>query len=82
MSDLVYTPAELAQHFRCDLRIVEQLIGEGRIPHVRLSPRKVVIPKVQLEQWLADEAHASTIIWELEHDGADIPGISGRRGVA
>lgn len=81
MSDLVYTPAELAQQFGCDIRIVDRLLDQGRIPHVRLSPRKVVIPKVPLEQWLADEAHASTILFELEADGADIPGLR-RQGVA
>lgn len=69
MSDLVYTPAELAQQFGCDVRIIDRLIDEGRVPHVRISPRKVVIPKVPLEEWLADEAQASTILYELEADG-------------
>lgn len=66
MSDLIFTPAELAEQFGCDVRIVDRLIIEGRLPHVRLSPRKIVIPKVPLEQWLADEATASTLLAELE----------------
>lgn len=73
MSDLVYTPAELADQFGCCVDIVDQLIGEGRLPHVRLTARKVVIPKVPLEQWLADEAHASMVLFELEADGVHVP---------
>lgn len=81
MSDLVYTPAELAEQFGCDARIVERLIAEGRVPHVRISARKVVIPKIPLEQWLADEAHASTMLWELEADGVHT-GIRHEQGAA
>lgn len=79
MSDLVYTPAQLADQLGCCIEIIDRLTDEGRIPHVRLSPRKVVHPKPQIEEWLADEAHASTILGELEADGADVPGISARR---
>jgi excisionase family DNA binding protein len=69
VSDLVYTPAELAEQFGCDVRIVDRLIAEGRVPHVRISARKVVIPRQALVEWLEDEARASTLLFELEHDG-------------
>jgi len=69
MSDLVYTPAQLAEQLHCCVEIVEGLIDQGRIPHVVISPRKVVIPKVALIQWLEDEARASTVLAELEAAG-------------
>lgn len=82
-SELVWTsPGELAAELGCCIEIVEQLTDTGRIPHVRLSPRKVIYPKAQIAEWLEDEAHASTILAELEADGADIPGVTRRRGVA
>lgn len=62
MSDLVGTPNQVAQRLEtCESRIWE-LINAGRIPHVRLSDRKVVIPWRLLDQWLADEAHAATVL--------------------
>lgn len=65
MSELVYTPGELAEQLGCDVRIVIRLTDEGRIPAVRLSARKVVHPKRQIEEWLAAEADASTVLAEL-----------------
>lgn len=79
MSDLAYTPGELAEEFGCDVRIIHGLIHQGRIPHVAISPQKVIIPRKPLEEWLADESHASMLRWELEADGADVPGMSGQR---
>ena len=70
MSELTFTPAELARELGCCIEIIDQLIDEGRLPHVRLSPRKVVIPKQALMEWLEDEARASTVLAELEVDGA------------
>lgn len=66
MSDLVYTPAQLAEQLGCCIEIINRLTEEGRIPCVRLSPRKIVHPKRQIEQWLADEATASTLLAELQ----------------
>jgi excisionase family DNA binding protein len=66
MSELAWTPAELAEQFGCEIRIIYRLIHEGRIPHVAISPQRVIIPKKQLEQWLADEAHAAVILAELQ----------------
>lgn len=74
MSELVWTPAEVAGQLGCCETIIDRLIDDGRIPHVRISARKTVIPKAALARWLDDEAHASTILAELEADA--------RRGVA
>lgn len=80
MSELVWTSAaELAAEFGCCVEIIEDLTARGRIPHVRLSPRKVVYPKPEVREWLRDEAHASTILGELEADGADLPGLTSHR---
>lgn len=68
MSDLVYTPGQLAEQFGCDPRIVDQLIRTGRLPHVRISQRKIVIPKTAVQEWLNDEARASTVLAELERE--------------
>ena len=81
MSDLIWSQAELADQLGVCIETIIRLTHEGRIPHVWLSTRRVVYPKRQIEEWLDDEAHASTILRELEAEGIDIPGIS-RRGVA
>lgn len=80
MSELVWTSAgELADELGCCVEIVEELTEAGRIPHVRLSPRKTIYPKAQIVEWLADEAHASTVLGELEAAGADVPGFTRQR---
>lgn len=65
MSELAWTPAELAEQFQCEVRLIHRLIHEGAIPHVKISPQRVIIPKRPLEQWLADEATASTLLAEI-----------------
>lgn len=70
MSELAWTARELADELHCCLSAVERLTAEGRIPHVRLTPRKVIYVKDEIRQWLADESHASTVLFELEADGA------------
>lgn len=78
MSDLVWaSAAELADELGCCETTVHRLTTTGRIPHVRLSPRKVVYPKAALLDWLTDEARASTILAELAADGAHT-GLNGR----
>jgi excisionase family DNA binding protein len=70
MSDLVGTPAQVAQQLEtCEAKIWE-LINSGRLPHVRLGERKVVIPWRLLDQWLADQAHAATVLDDLHPDKA------------
>lgn len=72
MSDLVGTPAQVAQQLECCEAKVWELIDRGHMPHVRLGDRKVVIMWAELEQWLRDESRASTLLAELEADGVDI----------
>lgn len=66
VSDLVWTPAELAEQFGVSEQLIRDLLAEGRIPHVRLSPQRRIIPKAALNEWLADEARSSTLMAELE----------------
>lgn len=70
MSDLVWTATQVADQLGVCVEIVHELTADGRLPHVRLSQRKTVYPKKQVEEWLAGEAHASTLLFELEADGA------------
>lgn len=70
MSDRVGTPAQVAQQLEtCEDKIWE-LIDAGRLPHVRLGERKVVIPWRLLDEWLADEWHAAALQAELHTDKA------------
>ena len=56
MSDLVGTCAQVAERLETCEDVVQQLVRDGRIPHVRLGGRKVVIPWAALEDWLLTEA--------------------------
>jgi excisionase family DNA binding protein len=60
MSDLVGTTKDVAERLEVDEQFVRDLIKDRKIPHVRLGPRKVVIPWAALEEWLLAEARAST----------------------
>lgn len=66
MSELAWSAVELADQFGCCVQIIERLTAEGRLPCVRLSPRKTIYPKAQIAEWLADEARASTVLAELD----------------
>jgi excisionase family DNA binding protein len=65
------TIIQVAERLQVAEDTVKNLIDEGRMPHVRLAPRTIRIVWRELEQWLADESHASTVLAELEADGAD-----------
>lgn len=54
--EAVLTVAEAGAYLRADEAFVRDLIREGRIPHVRLGPRKVIIPRQALDEWLHSEA--------------------------
>lgn len=69
MSDLAYTPAQLAEQLGCSVWTVRKLTDEGRIPHVRLTSRNVVHPRRLIDEWLTDEGRASTLLAEIEADG-------------
>lgn len=54
---LVYTVTELQQVLRVGRHTARSIAGEIG---VRLSPRRVVIPRARLERWLARDIPAST----------------------
>lgn len=81
-SDLAGTVEQVAERLQVSESTVWRLISQGRLPHVRLTPKTIRVVWRELEQWLADESHASTIIAELEADGCDVPGFSGHHGAA
>lgn len=64
------TISQVAARLQIAEDTVTRLIDEGRMPHVRLAPRTIRIVWRELEQWLADESHASTILAELDDDHA------------
>lgn len=77
---LVARPQEVADALGCSIDVVYDLKRDGRLPHVMLSRSLWGVPWTALQRWLDDEADASVVHLELEADGADIPGISGRAG--
>ena len=56
MSDLVGTVAQVAERLEVDEAFVRDLINKREIPHVRLGPRKVIVPWRALDDWLTTEA--------------------------
>lgn len=79
---LVATPDEVAEALGCSIDVVRDLKRGGRLPHVMLTRTMWGVPWTTLRRWLEDEAEASVVHLELEADGADVPGISRRAGVA
>lgn len=59
MSDLVGTIAQAAERLEISEAVVEELIRAGQLPHVRISPRRIVIPWRALELWLEEQARQS-----------------------
>lgn len=49
-----YTVPEAAQIIGVCSKLAYQMVTAGRLPCVRISDKKVVIPKVALEKWLVD----------------------------
>lgn len=56
MSDLVGTVAQVAARLEVSEDLVQELIRKGRMPFIRLGPRKTVVPWAALEEWLLREA--------------------------
>ena len=50
---LVYTPREIGKLLGLSKNLVYAEIAAGHIPAIRLSDRKIIIPKIQFEAWLA-----------------------------
>ena len=57
MDNAVFSVAETAAYLKADEAFVRGLIKNGRIPFVRLGPRKVVVPRRALDDWLYAEAN-------------------------
>jgi len=55
LEPLVLSVPEAARLLGVSRNLAYELVREGRLPHVRLG-RRVLIPRVGLEQWLAKEA--------------------------
>lgn len=64
MSDLVLTVEQAADVLECSTDLVRDLIHASRIPHVKLGPKKTVIPVRALADWLDGQAKDSiTPLW-------------------
>jgi len=59
MSDYAGSPEEAARKIGASPDYVRDLIKKNEIPHVRLGPRKVVIPWRALDDWLDERARSS-----------------------
>jgi excisionase family DNA binding protein len=49
---LVLTPSEARKLLRCSRAVIYAAIKTGRIPSIRISPRKIIIPKARFLEWL------------------------------
>ena len=49
---LVLTPKEARQLLRCSRGVFYQGVRTGTIPAIRLSPRKIIIPRQRFMEWL------------------------------
>lgn len=48
---------DAAAYLKVSKALIYQLIARKEIPYIRLSPRRVVIRKSDLEKWLADRSY-------------------------
>lgn len=51
---LVLTPAEVRKILRCSRSVVYEGLKRGIIPSLRISPRKIVIPRDTFFRWLSN----------------------------
>ncbi len=51
---LVLTPEEARKLLRCSRGVIYEGIRRGTIPSLRISPRKILIPKRRFLEWLND----------------------------
>lgn len=52
----IYTVPEAAKVLRVSTWLVYKLIGEGKLPHLRLGERRIVVPKVAIERMCEADA--------------------------
>lgn len=49
---LVLTPREAMKILRCSRSVMYSCLKNGSIPSIRISPRKILIPKQRFLEWL------------------------------
>ena len=49
---LVLTPEEVRQRLKISRSVLYSCLRQGRIPCIRISPRKILIPKHRFLEWL------------------------------
>lgn len=59
MGEGAMNTAAVARYLSVTEDLIQKLTREGRIPHIRLSERNVVYPKLAIDEWLLDEARSS-----------------------
>lgn len=53
---LVYSIPEAARALGCSKSLVYDLVKAGKLPHVHLSTKRVVIPRSLLERYLEEQS--------------------------
>ena len=51
---LVLTPNDVRKLLSCSRSVVYSALRQGRIPSIRISPRKIIIPKHRFFEWLGE----------------------------
>lgn len=49
---LVLTPEEVRRLLKCSRGVLYTALRAGTIPSIRISPRKIIIPKHRFLEWL------------------------------
>lgn len=49
---LVLLPDEVRQRLKISRSVLYSALAQGRIPSIRISPRKIIIPKNAFLRWL------------------------------
>lgn len=50
------TIKQAAKHIGACEATIRRLMREGELPHIRISPRRIIIPDNLLERWLEEKA--------------------------
>ncbi|MBA7679281.1 hypothetical protein ES703_87570 [subsurface metagenome] len=51
---LVLSPNDVRKLLKCSRSVVYSALAQGRIPSIRISPRKIIIPKHRFFEWLGE----------------------------
>jgi excisionase family DNA binding protein len=77
MSDLVGTPAQVADALEVSEDTVRELKATGRLPYVMISRQRWVVPWAALNRWLEDEAARNSTDLRREEPPTVVVGGSG-----